>query len=720
MGLDQLTFKTEYHTSEDNVLEDFYIPCLQRSVLYLRITAFFSGITFQMLARGLTPLIQNGGSMKLIISTQLSQQEKEAISRGYSERTVVEQHMADCFEDPTDEFSKGYLSLLTYLIANNILDIKVAAVKSQAPNAILHEKIGIFTDELGNRVVFVGSGNETPYGLKENSEHYEVFCSWKGDDPDSRCMSKRDYFEKLWRGQSKGITIYEFPEAVKAKIFKYKDYLSKEELLRIDKKYIEMRESQKLLADADPLPSFNSIVLRDYQLEAIKQWMENNGRGYFDMATGTGKTFTALGAVTTLVREKIDTRKRFFCVIVVPYAHLVTQWKGDCEAFGIKPLLAFGSSNKWQKEFQEKVTSIELRQSRFECIIITTASLQHDFVLEQLERIKKKVIFIADEAHNLGAGKTSKALEIDYRYRLGLSATMDRHHDEEGTTKLYNFFEKCCIHYDLGRAIRERFLTPYRYHPIIVWLNDDELEEYIELSKKISKLACSTNPDESEALKRLMLKRALIVSGCRMKLGALKKAIAPFATEHHSLVYCGAVSYSDATDPSEETQLLATMDMLRNDLGMIVERFTSKESIEDRQIIKEHFENNFTNAIVAIKCLDEGVNIPCITRAFILASTTNPKEYIQRRGRVLRLFDSKEKKYADIYDFITLSRNPDDKTFVSSEQLRIEASLAKRELARVEEFSRLADNPVESNEVISLITSMYHLDQFTFGEDDYV
>lgn len=719
MALDSLTYKTEYHTAIDNVIEDFYVPCLKNSVSYQRVTAFFSGITFQILAHGLSPLIQNGGKMRLIISTQLSQQDEEAIKRGYNERELVEHELLGKFDDPTDEFGKGYLSLLTYLIAHNILDIRVAAVRSDSPHAIEHEKIGLFLDELGNTVTFVGSGNETPFGLKENSEHFEVFCSWNGDDPANRCIAKQMYFSRLWRGDVPGVTTYEFPEAVKERIFKYKDYLPREELIRIDEQYIEKMKREKLFGGKDPLPSFGGIKLRQYQLDAIQEWMDNNGRGYFDMATGTGKTFTALGAATTLVREKISKIKRFFCVIVVPYTHLATQWAEDCKAFGIEPLLAFGASSKWKRAFNEQIISIQLQQSKFECMIVTTASLQHDFVLEGLEAIKKKVIFIADEAHNLGAGKTSRALEIDYRFRIGLSATMDRHHDEAGTKKLYDFFEKCCIHYDLERAIKEKFLTPYHYHPIIVWLDDDELDEYIKLSKKISQMSRYEDPDESEGLKRLLLKRALIVAGCRMKLDALKREIKPYASDHHSLVYCGAVSYSDATDPTEETQLLATMSMLRNDLHMVVERFTSQENIDERQVIKEHFESKFTNALVAIKCLDEGVNIPCIARAFILASSTNPKEYIQRRGRVLRLFDPKEKPYAEIFDFITLSRNPDIKVFVDDEQLHFEASLAKRELTRVEEFSRLADNSVESYEVISKITSAYDLDTFKFEEDDY-
>lgn len=723
MGLDKLNLKREYHTIEDNVIDELFVPCLKEATSYDRITGFFSGITFQMLAPGLAPLITSGGKMRMIISTRLSESEENAIQQGYNERKIVEQDFLARFEDPKDEFEKGYLSLLTYLIANNILDIRVAVVRPNLPKAMEHEKIGIFNDGMGNSVAFSGSGNETPYGLIHNSENYDVYCAWKGEDPAARIMGKQFYFNKLWNGRYPNVFTYPFPEAVKAKIFEYQDYLSKAELAQLDKKYIAKLKEREIGIQLDPLPSVGSIKFHDYQFDAIDKFQSNGYRGYFDMATGTGKTYTALGSITRLVHDQSVKTKAFFCVIVVPYQHLVTQWEGDCKKFHIEPLLAFGDSKKWKSKFEQKVISTELRQSKFECIIITTNSLQHPFVLDALDRIKKRVIFVADEAHNLGAGKISRVLDMDFKYRLGLSATIERHRDASGTQKLLNFFGECCIHYDLGRAIEERHLSHYRYYPVLVWLDDDEVDEYINLSRKISKWSSfGEDGEESEVLKKLLLRRALIVSGCRMKIDKLKEVIEPFKNDYYNLVYCGAVSYSHYCDDVEETQLNKVLKMLKQDLGMIPERFTAKENMEDRETIKRHFEDKVINAIVAIKCLDEGVNIPCIQRAFILASSTNPKEYIQRRGRVLRLFDPKEKPYAEIYDFVTLSRPLDKLGLLSEEQRKIEARLARRELSRVEEFSRLADNYYESNLIKQQIISAYGLDKFEYddleGEND--
>ena len=203
-----------------------------------------------------------------------------------------------------------------------------------------------------------------------------------------------------------------------------------------------------------------------------------------------------------------------------------------------------------------------------------------------------------------------------------------------------------------------------------------------------------------------------------MKLDVLRDVIKPFKNTYYNLIYCGAVSYVDATDPTEDSQLKSVMSMLRNDLKMRIERFTALEDMTTRDTIKDHFQTKLINGIAAIKCLDEGVNIPCIQRAFILASSTNPKEYVQRRGRVLRLFNPVEKPYAEIFDFITLTRPLDELGKIDQDYARFESSLAKRELARVEEFSRLSDNSAESYKIISDIKSAYHLDDFDLEDND--
>ena len=270
-----------------------------------------------------------------------------------------------------------------------------------------------------------------------------------------------------------------------------------------------------------------------------------------------------------------------------------------------------------------------------------------------------------DEAHNFGAISIRKLLIEKYNYRLALSATFDRYMDKEGTSELYNFFEKKVIEYSLKKAIEEKMLTPYYYYPIVVYLTDIELDLYNELSKKIKK---ESRIDEegkvtlSELGKILILKRARIIAGAFNKIGILKKNLEKYKEEKNILVYCGATNILSEeadfsnTDISDTKQIDCVQQMMYQELGMKVAKFTANESIKERLKIKESFvSKDGIQAIVAIKCLDEGVNIPGIKTAFILASTTNPKEYIQRRGRVLRKAEGKE--YAEIYDFITLPRH---------------------------------------------------------------
>ena len=723
MSLTDLKLKSDYHSLVDNVIEDFYIPCLEQSSLYKRITGFFSGMSFQLFGRGLSRLVTNGGHMKLLISTRLSKEEEEAISKGYSEREIVEKNFLASIKDPQDEFEKGYLSLLTYLIKNDILDIRVVVIDNGYEHAMEHQKIGIFTDEAGNVVATQGSSNLTPQGLMINGESFDVYCSWLGTDPYLRCFNKEASFNAYWDNAMPKMRVIPFPQAVKEKLFSYSENLSKEQLATIDDKYVRNSRLKEAMKIRNKIPQFEENKYRPYQLEAINSFAENKYRGYFDMATGTGKTLTALGALTKLIKEKYEHQENLLILIVVPSQFLVKQRDEECKNYNIRSLLAYGNSKEWKENFKQKVISIKLNQSNFESIIMTTNSLLHDFVIDAIndKKVLDRTIIISDEAHNLGASKSKMVLNMDFKYRLGLSATIERHFDKQGTEQLLGFFEKCCIKYDLGKAIAEGYLSHYRYYPILVNFDEDELDKYISLSKQISKISKYKDEDEeNEGLKRLLLKRALLVAGCKMKFSALVDCITPFKSNYYNLIYCGAVSYENSKNSDEYTQVKQVQKILTNDVGMIVEQFTAEEDMKERQAIREHFENKFINGIVAIKCLDEGVNIPCIQRAFILASTTNSKEYIQRRGRVLRLFDPKEKPYAEIYDFITLSRPLENMITVNEEYVKYEASLAKRELKRMEEFASLSDNSSDSYLLMQKIKDAYGLNKFVFDEEgDY-
>ena len=215
-----------------------------------------------------------------------------------------------------------------------------------------------------------------------------------------------------------------------------------------------------------------------------------------------------------------------------------------------------------------------------------------------------------------------------------------------------------------------------------------------------------TMPSDAKRL----LKRARIVAGAKEKNSKLLEVIKPYKNERNILVYCGSVKYSDDLNNNNSVAEIRQIDLITKNLyevlGMKVSQFTSLDSPEQRIQIKKSFDDeNGIQAIIAIKCLDEGVNIPGIKTAFILASTTNPKEYIQRRGRVLRL--SKGKKFAEIYDFITLPRPLEDVSLYEPKEIKFEKTLIKNEILRMEEFNRLATNKSESSLLIFNIKAEY-------------
>ena len=407
-------------------------------------------------------------------------------------------------------------------------------------------------------------------------------------------------------------------------------------------------------------------------------------------------------------------------VIVCPYQHLVEQWVEDIVRFNMKPIIGYSSSPQkdWKQRLSKAVRDQKIRVDKsFFCFVCTNATFTNSYVQEQISKIHSPVLLVVDEAHNFGAASYARLLDDRFTYRLALSATLERHRDEEGTALLYAFFGKKCIEYSLDRAIEEDKLTPYKYYPVVVHLNNDELTAYEQLSYEMSKCVIKGKNGKYKLNKHgeiLALKRARIVAGASEKLDALREEIRPYIHDNNILVYCGATNVLDenadytSSDTGDIRQIEAVTRILGNEFGMDVAQFTSRENMETRAAIKEQFQRgDRLQAIVAIKCLDEGVNIPGIRTAFILASTTNPKEYIQRRGRVLR--KAQNKPYAVIYDFVTLPRPLDSVSSLTTEQAQRDLTLVKNELARIKEFGRLSQNSMDANNLIWDIQEAYHI-----------
>jgi len=715
MSFKELSLLKHYKTYKNNIVKEFYTPVLQEAILYQRSVGFFSSTALIELSKGLSGIVKNGGKIQFIVSPYLSKEDVEAINKGYEKKKIIEDALLRGYKEPEDYFQEERLNLLAHLIEDGHLEIKVAFTPPNKSTGMYHEKVGIVEDRVGNKIVFTGSMNETINAFYNNYESIVVFTSW--EESKQYAEEMQEDFDLLWNNNDENLEIIEFPDVIKERII-----VNRKESVNYNIDEEEKNEEVKLKKGIPHIP--DGFELRDYQKEAIDKWAAQDYQGIFDMATGTGKTYTGLGAATRLYEEK----GRLAVIIVCPYQHLVEQWVEDIELFNLTPVIGYSASKQrnWKKRLEDDIFDYSIGVIDTLCFVTTNATYSSKFVTGQMSNLGKDTLLLVDEAHNFGSATLRTKLYPSIEYRLALSATLDRHGDEEGTDCLKRYFGKKCIEYDLKRAIDEGKLTPYYYHPIVVYLDEEEMEEYRDISYQISKECHADKKGKikiTERGKMLLLQRARIVAGAKSKLTELRNIMKDYKDDTHILVYCGATRVRDFESDDEENirdeegerQIVAVSKILGNELGMKVTHFTSNESAAEREMIKRKFATaDPYQAIVAIKCLDEGVNIPSVKTAFILASTTNPKEYIQRRGRVLRL--AKDKPYAVICDFVTLVK-PLHEANEFNVGYNCERALAKRELARIKEFGEIALNSRDSDELINDIESAYRITADDLEED---
>lgn len=711
MSLRDIQIDSEYRTLSCDMANDFYIPMLGEAILYKRAVGFFSSSALAAISAGIYELYENGGKIQLIASPRLSSEDIEAINDGYQQREeIIKGALKRELEDCTDFCQQNRLNLLATLIAKGILDIRIAVTIGKKCIGMYHEKMGLIEDIEGNIVAFSGSMNETDTAIHDNYEAIDVFCSWISTD-NKRVERKNQAFLKMWDGLDENICVMKFPEIEK-------EFIEKYQMGDIDAKSLKEGWAAYHVKPTFGLVKPEWLNLYDYQQEAIKNWQANDYCGIFDMATGTGKTLTALGAVAELCKNV----KRLAVIIVCPYQHLVEQWVEDIRAFGANPIIGYSGSSytNYKKELKNRIFNFNYKITDFFCFITTNASFMSKAINEEIRKLSQDTILVVDEAHNFGAKNLQNTLQQDFTYRLALSATLERQGDEDGTNILRNFFGNKCIEYGLERAIAEKKLTPYYYYPVIVYLTDAELDKYQLYTSKIIQNIVKRKDKTivTNLAKEFMLKRARLVAGASEKIEKLREMANDFKNEKNMLIYCGATNVQGYDNCSDDDirQIDYISRMLNFDFGMRTAQFTSREDSKERKRRLEEFQNGEIQALIAIKCLDEGVNVPAIKTAYILASTTNPKEYIQRRGRVLRLYPGKEAAY--IYDFITLPRELTTVENTSSELAKSERALVVKEIRRMREFCHIALNPYETQMLIMDLRDIYNVTEEKILEKD--
>ncbi len=657
-------------TSTYDLTTQFFERLLSRAQSYDRGVGYFSSGWLRINARGMVAFANNGGRARWITSPILDQEDWKALMTGEAAKMNPALHrlLERNITSLEQALEEDVLSALAWMVADEVISFRLALPQNSLESGDFHDKFGVFTDAYGNRISFNGSYNDSIHGLR-NYESIKIFCSWESPILAELVQADAERFERLWNNRDPNVRVLELPEAARERIVR---------LRRGERPYAEPEwVRQRRLAENGAVyqigrPFFpTGLVLRDYQQEAVDAWFNADRRGLLEMATGTGKTITALAASVRL----FELEQRLVVIIAVPYQHLVDQWAEEAKVFGYRPILAYGSRKQWLEKLRTRLEDYRAGYRPCLMVITTHKTFISEAFQDLLVRLKGPVLLIADEVHHLGAQQSRKSYPWQIPYRLALSATPQRWFDEEGSRALTEYFGETVFSFPLERAIGS-CLTPYYYYPHLVPLTGEELDEYHRLSVKISQFVYSEDESKQEALERLLIKRARLLNNANNKLAALRDLLHEPDQLSHTLFYCTSEQIKDLTR------------LLGLEKGMRVHPFTAREDAQDRQHLLECFASGDLQALVAMKCLDEGVDVPETRTAYILASSGNPREFIQRRGRILRRAPGK--KVAEIHDLIAVP--PLGRVSQSSPTFASERKIMRRELQRFKEFAELALN----------------------------
>lgn len=688
-SLRDLSIASVMDTSTNDLTKEFFVPMLSNSMCYDRGVGYFSSGWLRENSRGMGAFANNGGRSRWITSPILDEADWKALQAGDTARNdpILHRALERNIFSLAETLERDTLSALAWMVADEILIFKLALLQEKLEEGDFHDKFGIFTDVYGDQVSFSGSPNDSIKGT-HNYESIKIFCSWQ---PYFLPLVQADVtrFERLWSNLDPNVRVLDLPDAARENIL---------QLRTGNRPYKEpgwiksrrLREGAVSYLSQPTLPLY--LALRDYQMEAIEAWFKHQCRGLLEMATGTGKTITALaGSVRLYERER-----QLALVIAVPYQHLVDQWHEEAKKFGYRPILAYQSKANWLQELNQQVMEYNAGYRRFISVITTHKTFITTDFQESIKRLKSSSLLIADEAHHLGAEESRWSHPDNIPFRLALSATPDRWFDDEGTAALRTYFGETVFSFPLEKAIGVS-LTPYYYYPHLVSLTDEELEEYQELSVKIARLMNKKDEQRQQALEMLLIRRAKLMNNAQNKLSIVSDLVDQQNDIKHTLFYCTPEQIEDV------------LHLLGWEKGLLIHRFTAQENAKERQQLLADFASGKLQALVAMKCLDEGVDVPSTDTAYILASSGNPREFIQRRGRILRKTPGKD--YSYIHDLIAVppvshANVLDSPTFTS------ERSIIRKELQRFKEFANLALNKHQAIDVIWDVAKRYGLMDF--------
>ena len=660
MALSDLKIKLSYTSQgEDDILNDFLLPALKEATLYKRSVGFFSSSVFELLGEGLDSLVKNEGEIRIICSPELSKEDIEGIQLGYALKEGILRNLFEKDVEKTlSEMNDHNLIQLISLIARGKLNVMVVDLDNS--RGIYHDKIGIIKDKENNAVLFVGSPNESVNAYEYNYEKVRVSVSWnQGDLP--RIEDDEKEFDDIWEGLNKYIRKKDYTDIIS-------DYFIKEAHRR------NIDPNQNL--GSEEAEKTGQIRLRKYQEKAIARWAANDYRGFYVMATGTGKTWTAIYSALEVIKKE-----PIFLVICAPYKHLVRQWYEDVhKVLQDSPTVLISSENyDWENQLVEALLNVKYGEKKTVVAISTIKS----FIGPKFEKIAKKNVLkrmlIVDEAHRFK--HLTEEIKNNYRYMLGLSATpFSRRQDQYGQ-ELMDFFGGQVFDLPIEYAIDHDYLVHYNYHPIFVDATDDEERNFDRYTSLMASCFRNGVCIDIEALAKHKRSRLRVISMAQEKLDRIKWILNQVYENQHFIVYCGDGKLF-ADNRREEIRHIQYVKEVLSEMEYRVSQFTAEESMKERMKLVNSFNIGMIDAMVAIRCLDEGINIPSIRGALLLSSNDDYREFVQRRGRILRTYTDEytgeKKENANIYDVIVLP---------SFNRL-----FAQIELRRFYEYCRLADN----------------------------
>lgn len=622
--------------------------------------------------------------MRVVCSPVLARTDVELLRRGYVERTKILAR----FDRSLLNFGRRRLEdSVLWLVAAGKLEVRLAILRLSDHN-IYHEKIGIFEDSDQNQVAFSGSANETLSGLQTNFEVVDVFRSWDQTEL-KRVRRKTADFEGLWSSETDRVDVLPFPQAAVQGLIRQSE--------------MEDPDGGSTHGPAESIPASHfrgleetlsipgDLILFEHQQRAVKEWLRADGHGVFEMATGSGKTIAALVSAAALYSIKGGP---LFLLIVCPYLHLVSQWIEVSKRFGLAPLPCAIGQSKWREELGIALYNLSVGTRPLASAVVTNATFISDSFQQLISNLSVPALIIGDEVHNLGALNVRKLLPENFQFRLGLSATPERWFDDEGSEAIHQYFGASVVKYTIEDALRDGVLCHYRYYPVVVELTESEVSEYYELTTRIAREAASAEQLESSSrsdlLEALLIKRARLIAIAQNKLPRLRDIMQSRKQSQHNLIYCGDGTVERAPDVGVTKQMDLVTRMLGHDLNMKVARYIADTPLLRREQLRRDFANGDVQCLVAIRCLDEGVDIPETRCALILASSTNPRQFIQRRGRVLRR--SPNKDVAELFDFIVSP--PAD--LADDANFKVNRQLVRKELLRIVIFANTATNGPEA------------------------